>query len=156
MTNEYGQQQGYSPVGHGGYQQSPSSSPSPSYSHTPTVVVVQQTGCMDIQAMHIVSIVCCVLSLFFTPLIELVPMIIYCVYRPDRHSSPATSGLLLADLIVTWVVFAIWAILDLMATIFSFGILVFLFLFLIPYGFVLFFLHKARKAQSVSHVVYQA
>ena len=146
---EYGQQQQqqqYPPGGYG-YQQ---------VHHTPTVVVVQQQGCMDMQMMHIVSIVCCVLSLFFTPLIELVPMIIYCVYRPERHSSAATSGLLLADLVVTWVVFAIWAILNLIATIFSFGILIFLFLFLIPYVFVLYFLHKARKAHSVSHVVYHA
>eukprot|EP00276_Gloeochaete_wittrockiana_P008588 CAMPEP_0184645412 /NCGR_PEP_ID=MMETSP0308-20130426/1863_1 /TAXON_ID=38269 /ORGANISM="Gloeochaete witrockiana, Strain SAG 46.84" /LENGTH=197 /DNA_ID=CAMNT_0027074349 /DNA_START=45 /DNA_END=638 /DNA_ORIENTATION=+ len=131
-----------------GYQQQPIYGGAPG-AHGQNVIVVQQQGGLDMQMMHIISLVCCVISLFFTPLIELVPMIIYCVYRPDRHTSAATRGLLTADLIVTWVVFLIWTILNTFITVFSFGFLFWVFFFEIPYVFVLYFLHKARKNSTV-------
>eukprot|EP01096_Ripella_sp_DP13-Kostka_P002296 TRINITY_DN130_c0_g1_i1.p1 TRINITY_DN130_c0_g1~~TRINITY_DN130_c0_g1_i1.p1 ORF type:complete len:215 (+),score=96.87 TRINITY_DN130_c0_g1_i1:64-645(+) len=128
----------------GGYQQQPMYGGAPG-GYGQNVVIVQQQGGMDMQMMHIISLVCCVLSLFFSPLIELVPMIIYCIYRPERHTTAATRGLLTADLIVTWVVFLIWTILNIIITVFSFGLLFWFFFFQIPYVFVLVFLHKARK-----------
>jgi len=124
--------------------------PPPAYGQN--VTVVQMQSGIDMQMLHVVSIICCILSLFLSPLIELIPMVLYCVYRPDRHSTPASRGLLTGDLICTWIVFIIWLVLNLLLTIFSFGILIFLFLFQIPYIFVIIFLQRARKQAVIVHV----
>ena len=101
---------------------------------------------------HIVSIVCALLSILITPLIEIIPAVFCVIILVDlRNASDVNNWLNIADFIVVLVCLLIWLALIIAIAVFTFGIGLVLLIFCIPYlivlgalgaGFGGFFLNK--------------
>ena len=101
---------------------------------------------------HIVSIVCALLSIIITPLIEIIPAVFCVIILVDlRNASSVNNWLNIADFIVVLVCLLIWLALIIAIAVFTFGIGLILLIFCIPYlivlgalgaGFGGFFLNK--------------
>lgn len=103
-------------------------------------VVVNQTAVVGFnpskaEIFHYISLICCCLSLAITPLIELVPMVIFCVMKNDLYAQTIEKDGLLhkIDLVVTIVATLIVFIILLFLAVFSFGIYAIFMVLLIPY-----------------------
>mmetsp|Transcript_32892 Transcript_32892/g.51011 ORF Transcript_32892/g.51011 Transcript_32892/m.51011 type:complete len:195 (+) Transcript_32892:12-596(+) len=116
---------------------------SPSNAPSNVVVVGSQPGELAF-LFHILSITCCLLSLIFSPLIEIVPMVLLCFMRADLKSTANNGALHALDYVITLVTFIIYLALIVVLAVFTFGIGLVLLVFLIPYVFVLIGLTEAR------------
>jgi len=101
----------------------------------------------SLQMIHVISIICCLLSIILTPLIEIIPMILYCAYRPEEGTKVSRDALFFMDAFVTAFVGFLWMIVIILIVVATFGIAFPLIIFIIPYFVVLGFLrHMGRQA----------
>ena len=99
-------------------------------------VVQQNQSSSGAVAFHCISICCALLSIFLSPLIEIIPMCLFCCFAPalrDRNNLVLHS----VDLTVTMVAFVIWLVFVIIIAVLTFGIGLILLIFLIPYVIVL-------------------
>lgn len=119
--------------------------PSQSTSRVQHSQVTKQTPprklhCGIMNSVHIISIICAICSLILPP-IELIPMAIFCVYREElsrrigRHC--CIECFYMTDVVVTFIVTLILLIFICLITVFTFGLGIILFVFIIPHIIVL-------------------
>ena len=88
---------------------------------------------------HAVSIICCLLSLVFSPLIEIIPACLICCLGQDLKRASTSFGFLhWLDFFCTFLVAFLYLCLIMVITAFTFGIGLVLLVLLIPYFFVIF------------------
>eukprot|EP01094_Clydonella_sp_ATCC50884_P001046 TRINITY_DN1079_c0_g2_i1.p1 TRINITY_DN1079_c0_g2~~TRINITY_DN1079_c0_g2_i1.p1 ORF type:complete len:204 (+),score=71.57 TRINITY_DN1079_c0_g2_i1:343-954(+) len=110
---------------------------------TTTRVITQQRPADEVHMLvtvfHFVSIVCAVLSVLLTPLIEIIPAIFCFIILVDiQHSRMENNVLNVVDFVVTTIAMLLWLAFILVCAVFTFGIcLIFLFI-LLPYFVVMF------------------
>lgn len=107
---------------------------------TGTTSTVQPASMSTNNAMifHIVSITCCILSILFTPLIEIIPAVLVCIMGRDlKRASTDVRILHWIDFVVTVLAVIILLALIIVIAVFTFGIGAVLLVLLIPYFFVL-------------------
>jgi hypothetical protein len=103
------------------------------------VVVLRSDGCMDgANLFHIVGIICALLALIITPLVELVPMVMWCcVHRDLRNQTRTNIPLHVVHFFITLIVFCLWIFLITFLSVLSWGIILPAFLIMIPMAIVL-------------------
>ena len=109
--------------------------------------------------LHLFSITFAVLSLELSPLLELVPMIMFCVFATDLKNQPKNLVWLhILDITVTAIVMVLFLATIIVLAVFTFGIGAVLLLLLVPYVVVLIQLFlswpkNAEESESVEQVV---
>ena len=105
--------------------------------HVPTTVIYENQAMSEPALIfHIVSIVCCLLAVIFTPIIEVIPMVWICFVMGELPKYKA-HPLHICDLIITGIVCLVYLFFILIIAVFTYGIGLILLIFLIPFIVVL-------------------
>lgn len=103
-----------------------------------TNVEVRSVSTNNAIIFHVVSLICCLLSLVFSPLIEIIPACLICCLAPDLKRASSSLGFLhWIDFFCTCLVAFLYLCLIIVIAVFTFGIGLVLLVFLIPYFFVI-------------------
>eukprot|EP00276_Gloeochaete_wittrockiana_P010215 CAMPEP_0184646412 /NCGR_PEP_ID=MMETSP0308-20130426/3121_1 /TAXON_ID=38269 /ORGANISM="Gloeochaete witrockiana, Strain SAG 46.84" /LENGTH=198 /DNA_ID=CAMNT_0027076411 /DNA_START=67 /DNA_END=663 /DNA_ORIENTATION=- len=90
---------------------------------------------IDIKFLHLISIICGLVSIFTTPLIELVPLIFFIIFQAEfwKPKDDAQRKLCILDLSITTVIFCIHLALQIFVAVITFGFGLIMLPFLIPF-----------------------
>jgi len=103
----------------------------------------------SLRMIHVISIICCLLSIILTPLIEIIPMILYCAYRPEEGNRVSRDCLFFMDYLLTAFVCLLWMIVITIIVVATFGMAYFLLILLVPYLVVMFALRKMARDAAI-------
>eukprot|EP00276_Gloeochaete_wittrockiana_P011016 CAMPEP_0184660122 /NCGR_PEP_ID=MMETSP0308-20130426/32537_2 /TAXON_ID=38269 /ORGANISM="Gloeochaete witrockiana, Strain SAG 46.84" /LENGTH=187 /DNA_ID=CAMNT_0027100475 /DNA_START=20 /DNA_END=583 /DNA_ORIENTATION=- len=154
------QQTGYGAADAHSYQIAPENChpyppPPPPHHPHPHVEIINTSPGVDVRILHSISIVCCLLSLLLSPLIEIIPVILFTVYNQQlfRPRDIHVVRIITADLITTWVVFIAWIVMTIVFTVMTYGFFAYFFIFLIFYVIVIVQLTRARRFATTQFIV---
>eukprot|EP01096_Ripella_sp_DP13-Kostka_P018298 TRINITY_DN986_c0_g1_i1.p2 TRINITY_DN986_c0_g1~~TRINITY_DN986_c0_g1_i1.p2 ORF type:complete len:211 (-),score=96.83 TRINITY_DN986_c0_g1_i1:83-637(-) len=150
------QKTGYGAADAHSYQIAPENPhPYPPPPHHPHVEIINTTPLVDTRILHSVSIVCCLLSLLLSPLLEIIPVILFTVYNQQlfRPRDLSVVRIITADLVTTCVVFIAWIVMTIVFTVLTYGFFAYFFIFLIFYVIVIVQLVRARRFATTRYII---